>query len=912
MSYNKKPKIKNNQNHIQTKTDKQKIPDNNIIKENFFSKYSLLALIFIIILIGIISFKKYLFGDYLFYFKDIGSDSLNQVYPYTMHRINLLKEGFISKWSFYSGTGDDFLKIFPIEPISWFRNLLQVIGINIFGANYLIFGRFPLTFFFHFLLSGIFAFYYFRSISVEKLYSILGALLITFSGFMVVGSSWSFSGQVIAGIFLLFAFEQFFIKNRWYFFPIAFIYLSSNIFILYIYSLFLFTYALFRFLSEKRLKTKNDFMLIGKMVGLAIWGVLMNSIKFVTGFLNLFFSPRVAGSASLSEALSSGKDIVSQAALFPTIILRTFSSDILGCGNNFQGWQNYFEAPMFYIGILSLVLFLQVFIHLDKRKKILFGVFLAFWTLVTFIPYLRHAYMAFTGDYFRFGIDFIFPFILLLYSIIALNKINENFKVNIPLLIGSSVFLILLLFFPYKSIPDFAIDEQIRKISVFMILVYSFFLFLMTKKQYQNIAKYGLLLFVVIELSFFSYKSYSDRVPVTKTEFLQNQGGYADGTIKAVDRIKSIDKTQFFRTEKDYQSGNAMHGSLNDAMAQGYYGTSSYSSFNNLNYVSFLEETAVILKGDESASRWISGLRHSPLLMTFANVKYLLSKKAEPDFLRFGYEIIDSIEGVKIMKNQYYLPFGYTYDKYVDFDDFKTLKYYEIQPYIVENIKTQLQQTMPPNQIDIVANKLISISNVKFYTDSAFNAALKNVFSKEELKVIKRTILLNAKNNFKMQVGLLSGFVADENFTDTSELEKLNIADTTIFVENKYFNFDIYKNLTDELKKDTFQLETFKQARITGKISLSKTKMLFFTIPYDEGWRIKVNGQNKKLQKVNIGFSGIVLPEGEYDIELYYFPKYYKITNFISLFSVILFWVFFIFYIYKKKKTKRIKINREI
>ncbi len=141
---------------------------------------------------------------------------------------------------------------------------------------------------------------------------------------------------------------------------------------------------------------------------------------------------------------------------------------------------------------------------------------------------------------------------------------------------------------------------------------------------------------------------------------------------------EEIDKTAFYRIEKDYQSGSAVHSSLNDALAQGYFGTTSYSSFNQLNYVRFLEETGVIQKGDETATRWLTGLRGSPLLQSFGNVKYHLSKSELPEFLRFGFDSLSTQNGITILKNKYALPFGFTYDKYIDSKDFKSLINYQI------------------------------------------------------------------------------------------------------------------------------------------------------------------------------------------------------------------------------------------
>ena len=58
--------------------------------------FGILTLSILIVIIGFFAFSKYLTGEYLFFFKDIGSDSINQNYPAIVHKINLLKEGFFS------------------------------------------------------------------------------------------------------------------------------------------------------------------------------------------------------------------------------------------------------------------------------------------------------------------------------------------------------------------------------------------------------------------------------------------------------------------------------------------------------------------------------------------------------------------------------------------------------------------------------------------------------------------------------------------------------------------------------------------------------------------------------------------------------------------------------------------------
>ena len=878
-------------------TEKTTPPDA-VRLNKIFNAWTLSA---VIIIIGFFAFSKYLTGEYLFYFKDIGSDSINENLPAISHKIALLKEGFFSKWTFYKGVGDTFITLLPSEPYGLFRQLIDYIGAETGGTNFFIYGRFLKIFVFYFWLTGIVTYLYFKTLSFKKYVSFIGALLISFSGYMVVGAGWGFSSHIFKAIFLLFAFEQLYLKKRWYFFPFAVIWLSGNPFTLFIYTLFLLLYSIFRFFSEKNGKISNYLRLSGKMILLGSVGILMNFSNFFKAFTKMYFSPRVAGNASYSNMLSSGKNIVEHGNLAGTTILRFFSSDILGSGSNFHGWFNYLEAPLFYIGLLTLLLFPQIFIHLNKQKKIAFGSFLGFWLLTLLFPYLRYAFLAFTGDYFRMGFDFFIPFTLLFFALFTLNKILENRKINLPLLAGTLLILIVLLYFPYGNISAAYINDNIRKTALILLILYAFLIFLLSKSNYKNLSQIGILILIIIELSYFSYKSYADRVPVTKTEFNKDKAGYADGSIKAVKYIKSIDKTPFFRTEKDYQSGNSIHGSLNDAMAQGYCGTTVYSSFNQLNYVRFLEESGLIQKGDETATRWITGFRNYPLLLTFGNVKYLLSKSENPDFLKFGFKKIAEKNGITILKNKYYLPFGYTYDKYISFNDYKKLTNYKISVQSLNLIFHDLSRSIPQTELNTIIDKLKPLLGKQFSDISSFSNALTKQIGAENKKYVL-TIAKYSVDNFKNQIALLSGFVYEpENTVNLSEFKEITPDDTSEIMPAEKFNFDSYKQKTDALKEDTFQITSFKQSKIKGKINLSKTKLLFFTIPYDKGWKIKVDDKPETLQRINIGFTGIVLPKGKHTIELHYIPRYYFGTNLITWLSVALFWLYLGLFFYKKK-----------
>jgi len=899
----KKKRLKNTR--TKNKVQKQKKTSVVTFFEDNIAPYGLWLLLALLFLIGFAAFFDYFTLKNLFYFTDIGSDSLNQNYPAMVHINELLKEAWLSKWSFYKGMGEVYYTAFPTEPLGWLLNPLNKIGMAS-SPNYLVFRRFLYIFLTQFLFSGILFYLYLRSLSINKFSAILGAVSIVFSAYMVVGSGWGFAGHVFKIVFLLFSFEQLFLKKRWYFFPFAIMLLSGNVFVLYIYSLFLLLYSIFRFSFEKKGNLIDYLKLIGRMVVLGLIGILMNMVHVFRGAIKLFFSSRISGSASYSQALSEGSEIIEHTKLGATTLLRFFSSDILGTGSQFQGWSNYLEAPLFYIGLLTLLMLPQVFIHLNKRNKIIFGSFLGFWLMTLLVPWLRYAFLAFTGDYFRYGFDFFIPFTFLFYAIYALNELDKKLKINYLLLGGTLVVLLIILFFPYSSIPARSIDGGIRKVIVLLLLAYSGLLILMSKAKYKSMAQLALLLLVVVELSWFSYKSYDTRVPVTKREFAKNAGGYKDGTSEAVKYLKQIDPT-FYRIEKDYQSGNAIHGSLNDAMAQGYYGTASYSSFNQLNYVRFLEEVGIIQKGNETATRWITGLKGNPLLQTFGNVKYFFSKKQDANLLNWGFDKIATESGISIFKNRYYLPFGYTYDKYISFDDFSKLSEYRLSAQSLAGLKNELTGLADANFANIIVTKLKPMENVVYQQPEMLISTAEKYLGKEQTDKIQDRIIRYSANHFHKQIGLLTAFVYEESGLpkdDVTTFKQVHYGDSTVFVLPQKFTFTKYAELSDSLKSDTLQITKFQQSHIEGEIELASPKMLFLTIPYDAGWQLSVNGEDKKLSRVNIGFTGVVLPKGKHKIVLDYVPQYSVITSSISLISILLFWLFLGYDVFRKRKQK--------
>lgn len=87
-----------------------------------------------------------------------------------------------------------------------------------------------------------------------------------------------------------------------------------------------------------------------------------------------------------------------------------------------------------------------------------------------------------------------------------------------------------------------------------------------------------------------------------------------------------------------------------------------------------------------------------------------------------------------------------------------------------------------------------------------------------------------------------------------------------------------------------------------AKIDLPKENLVFFSVPYDDGWKAYVNGKPAKIEKVNVGFMAVDCKPGTSDIRFVYrTPGLYSGIA-ITCGSV---FVFVLYYIFEKKRKKK-------
>ena len=357
------------------------------------------------------------------------------------------------------------------------------------------------------------------------------------------------------------------------------------------------------------------------------------------------------------------------AAHYLTALLRPFANDLAGTGDAFRGWQNYLEAPQSYCGLISLLLLPQAFFGGNRRYRIIVGLFLGWLIIPTAFPWFRYLFWLFKGDYYRTYSLFCVLGVVTLSSL-AFRRYLERGPFKIWLLSGWTAVLIAVIYLPFEPLQTL-IDQRLRIAITVYLLLYASLLLIGRLTNKEPFAAYLLLAVTIVELVHFNHTSVADRQFLKKNELIFGLAANRE----TVDALKDLrgDDSSFFRMTVLSTSAAGTEVEPNDAMLLGYYGTSSYGSFNDFNYIRFLAAVEAIPSMRETDTRFAVGLAGNFLPSLFAGEKYALVEDPRPFQKALQYELIRTYGKAYLFRNALSVPFGLGFTRYLPEDEFLRL-----------------------------------------------------------------------------------------------------------------------------------------------------------------------------------------------------------------------------------------------
>ncbi len=594
----------------------------------------------ILLAVGIAIFWPFIAGDGVLLYRDIGKDSWNSYYMDYVHLSNYIRADGFPSWSFHIGMGQDMAYatgFLFLEPVTWLPAR--------FIAQALVFQHLLKV-----LVAGLLFFRFLQLQRAPAPIALLGSLVVAFSAYMTIGSCCSlFQDEIVVFTALLVGVETALRRGRWLLLVLS-VALAGliNPFHLYLTALFLACYVPVRLFARNGWTPGPIFKRCLALAPLAALGVTFAAI-ITLPFLNVVLnSPRGAGATNNFSLLGSTSPVALESAYhYVTALLRPFCNEFVGTGDAFRGWQTYIEAPQTYCGLICVLLLPQALLNGTRRHRVVVALFLLWLIIPTAFPWFRYLFWLFKGPYYRtYSLFSVLGVVTL--SLFALRHYLEGRKFNVWLLLAWAAVLVGVLYLPFAPLQNL-IDPGLRIVVIACLLLYVTILLAGWLTNRRTLAAYLVVAIAAAELIYFDRISVAERNFMKKSELVAGVAARAD-SVPAFADLQRNDHS-FFRTTSLFVGEGGARADINEAMLLGHYGTSSYSSFNDSNYLRFLDAVEMLASAREVDTRWTSGLAGNFLLSMFAAEKYAVVEDPQPFQRAAQYELVRSYGSSSLLRN---------------------------------------------------------------------------------------------------------------------------------------------------------------------------------------------------------------------------------------------------------------------
>ncbi|MDO4648860.1 MAG: YfhO family protein [Eubacteriales bacterium] len=467
-------------------------------------------------------------------------------------------------------------------------------------------------------------------------YGILaGALVYTFCGFALYGGVRHpyFLNPMIYLPLVLLGVEKILDKKKPFLFSIG-VFLSavSNFYFFYMTVILTVLYVLWKLIirySENGMK--KTLGLLSRIAMYSLLGTLMSSLIFLPAVLGFLNSSRTASGYVYDFFYSLGD----------------YENNI-GSFISFSPSTNYWT----FLGYSSIALIALVILFLQKKHRSTKIVFLLV-TLMVLLPVMGHVMNGFSyvTNRWIWGYSFLIAYII---SLTWKNLFTLSEKKKLILWGCLTVyFLLCVLLFKSRTI-----GAMFGMAAAFLMLS----LVNMAGKNLRNSLIEGLLILCILgNIAGTAFFKFSPREGAYLKDFPSYQ--------EIQDRLagtEAAEITSVSTNEKDFFRYTGYLTTKNDTLLSGLHSTQYYWSLENGNISRFRSELAL---SDEISAYDYKTLDSRTILSTLANVRYAIQDELIP----FGYQKQEGYLPYSLWKNEYALPFGYTYENAISRSTYEEL-----------------------------------------------------------------------------------------------------------------------------------------------------------------------------------------------------------------------------------------------
>ncbi|MGL4696858.1 YfhO family protein [Enterococcus larvae] len=547
------------------------------------------------------------------------------------------------------------------------------------------------------------------------------------------------------------------------------------------------------------------------------------------------------------------------------------------------------HLPTVFSGILIVLLFLSYFLltSIPKKEKqltlfLVLFVFASFW--IELINTIWHMFQAPAG--FPYRNTFVFSFILIKFAYEAFLRLNDGER--LPLKAPSIYTAVLLAGYLFLGVfyKDYVLSYSYAVISLLLIWLYYYLFNHRQNSEKGNSRKnyLGVLLCLLV----FAELGGNYWISLKAIPF-GNQSDFQDSYKEQEKVLASIEDNNLFRIKQTVNSKDAgyaeKNNGYNNSILYGYAGISSYTSTLHSETQDTLNALGLYQKND----RRIGYVDDSQVVNFLLNIPYQVTP-AENSFR----EKISTEGSTNIYKNNEAIGLGFLVP-----EDFSSVRLAANQP--IANQEELLQAIKPTNENyfkttvknteQLADEKKEYQLNVTATADGELYFHLPKVTwsSIESFTVngqtIKQEVYIHTNQLFNLGY-FEKGDAVQLAITSKKELNPSGIELATLDQE-------AFDSIVSSQNRKSIDLRWTKKGELFGNISVKQEKqLLYLSVPYDENWLIKANGEKVEQIKVAGNMMAIPLKEGTYSIALVYQSISFYTGGLITLSTLVGFLIF--------------------
>ncbi len=500
--------------------------------------------------------------------------------------------------------------------------------------------------------------------------------------------------------------------------------------------------------------------------------------------------------------------------------------------------------------------------------------------------------------------SFMYSFILLTLAYKAFTRLNE-FSGRAILGSGVAVLGGIILI---QELGSKNVEEITVLISIIFVVTYCLVFALMKDKKYQQSAVAVLLLCCVIgEVSCANTDRYSMDQP--KSNFVGDYDEFR--TLKA--ELDEYDGTDFYRMDLTFNRAR---------MDPAWYGYNGVSTFSSMAY----EKLSNVQSDLGIYGNYINSYTYhlqTPVYNMMHSLKYIVDNDENVTLEKDYYTELMGEGKFTAYENKYHLPIGFAVN-----DELKDWYTDITNPFTVQSDWFEYSTGVS----DVFG--MMNIDEIQYYNMDEITSGLdtgdiyytKSGEGEGELTFILKTeetkhcyLYVNSRDFDSIEITKDGKSVTQP--TDEAYIYDLGIVtpeeEIIVFItikDSEYGYIDFYPYYVNDdklnegyeiLKSRQLNVTSFEETKITGTVNLKEDSFFFTSIPYDTGWKVKVDGVEiakedyTSLAEAYLCFN---IPAGEHTVEISFMPGGLLIGAGISVFTVIALIAAAIFFAKRRRK----------